>query len=132
MNGCIEIARAFVGVEVNGEEGASYDAKGVTLPVGYYLGLSLEVVQQFDVDAQLLVDFAQLVDHESALEETQLVDVDFLVLLSTKITTFRMTNLRVRKLLFSSISKVFVGSMLLRMGLHLRSGSDFSIRKGTA
>ena len=100
MNGCVEATGASIGVEVDGEEGASDDAEGVSFPVSNNLCFWLEIRYKFDVEFELSIDVAVLICDECALKYTHLVDSDFLILHQRCITTFLMMNLRVRKLLF--------------------------------
>ena len=133
MDGCIDVTGAFIGVEVDGKIGSSHDAKGIALPISHYLGLGLLVGYQLHIHFELSINISVLIDCQGSFEETHFIDMDCLILSRVFLTTFLMINLRVRKLLFSSISDVLEGSMPLRNGFFLALlGSDFIVKKGTA
>ena len=87
---------------------------------------------QLNVYPYLPVDNSCFICDQSSLKKTHLADVNLLILNILHFTTFRMINLRVKKLLFSSISEVLEGSNVFRKGFVDFSGSDFKVKKGTA
>ena len=116
MNGSIKIACAFVRIEINWEERSSNDAKCMTLPFRNYFCLGLLKRYQLNIQSQLSIYISKLIYSQSSFEETHLVDIYLLILNIKSSTTFRIMNLRVKKLLFSSISGAFDGSRVFLRG----------------
>ena len=116
MNGSVKIASTFVRIEIDWKERSSNDAKCMTLPFRNYFCLWLLKRYELNIQSQLSIYISKFIHRQSSFEETHLIDIYLLILNIKPSTTFRIMNLRVKKLLFSSISGAFDGSRVFLRG----------------
>ena len=86
----------------------------MAFPICQNFNLGLVVGDQLDVKLELAIDVAVGVEGQGALEQAHLVDAYDLILPKSGVTTLRMMNFRVMKLLSSSMLERLLGSMVLR------------------